>query len=234
MASAAALPPEVRGLLAQAAEYRLLGLLFEYPSDAWRAQVGALLPDLGDEALRSLGAAALEYSTPGLHTALFGPAGTVPVREVKWQGGVQFGYLMAEIAAFYQAFAYTPSAEEAGDHLAIQLGFISYLRLKQALALAEGQTEQAQLAAEAAAEFLKNHIAVSAEPVLRLLENFGPDYLVDAGRRILELAGPSPRSGYPLAIADELEEDAEMACGPGPQQGEDLINIDPASALGLG
>jgi nitrate reductase assembly molybdenum cofactor insertion protein NarJ len=219
--------PEIVQLLSEAAEWRLYGLLFEYPTGAWRAQVNALLADLRDVSLRQLGEAALEHSSPGLHTALFGPAGSVPVREVKWQGGVQFGYLMAELNTYYDAFGYAPSAEEVADHFAIQLGFVSYLKVKQALALGEGEIEHAQVTAEAAAQFIKDHIAVSAEPVARLLEDFAPDYLIAAGQRVLALAGPSPRSGYPLALPDEIEEDAEeMTCGQAPS-GEDLIRIQP-------
>lgn len=217
---------EITRLLAEAAEWRLCGLLFEYPTDAWRVQLTALLPDLHDPQLRQCAEAALEHHSPGLHIALFGPAGTVPVREVKWQGGVQFGYLMSELQAYYDAFSYTPSAEEVPDHLAIQLGFLSYLKLKQAVALAASAADQAQIAAEAAAQFLKDHIAVSAEPVSKLLENFAPDYLNDAGRRILSLAGPSPRSAYPLALPDELEDGEEMSCGAAPPP-EDLIQLQP-------
>lgn len=227
MASASVSQSEVIRLLAEAAEWRLLGLLFEYPSDAWRAQVTALLPDLRDEALRLLGEAALEFNSPGLHIALFGPAGSVPVREVKWQGGVQYGYLMAELNAYYGAFGYRPAAEEVADHLAIQLGFVSYLRVKQALAMAEGEMEHAEVAGEAAARFVQDHLAVSAEPVLQALENFAPDYLVEAGRRIRNQAGPSPRTGYPLAMPGELEDDSEgLNCGAAPA-GDGLIHIQP-------
>ncbi len=221
------LPDEVVRLLSEAAEWRLYGLLFEYPGEEWRAQVLALLPDLREDRLRALGEAALKHATPGLHIALFGPAGSVPAREVKWQGGVQFGYLMAELNAYYEAFGYAATAEEAADHFAIELGFVSYLKMKQALAVSEGAEQRAAVAAEALAQFVKDHIAVCAEPVFKLLENYGPEYLIEAGGRIVLLAGPSPRSAYPLALPDEIDDDSsEMTCGPG-GGGEDLIRIQP-------
>ena len=66
-----------------------------------------------------------------------------------------------------------------------------------------------------------------AEPMLPRLENFAPDYLVSAGRMLLELAGPSPRSGYPLSGGVELEdESSEMSCGPSAADG-DLIQLQP-------
>ncbi|MBI4893333.1 MAG: molecular chaperone TorD family protein [Acidobacteria bacterium] len=219
--------PEIVRLLTEAAEWRLYGLLFEYPGEAWREQVRALLPDLREDGLRQLGEAALQYATPGLHIALFGPAGSVPAREVKWQGGVQFGYLMAELNAYYEAFGYAASAEEVADHYAIELGFVAYLKMKQALALSEEAELRAEVVGEAQARFLKDHIAVCAEPISKLLESYAPEYLIEAGRRILALAGPSPRSAYPLALPDEIDDDSnEMMCGPAPE-GEDLIHIQP-------
>lgn len=207
--------PEQRmaALLSEAARWRLFGLLFEYPDDPWRSRLQALLPDLRQENLRAMAYAALEHSTPGLHIALFGPAGSVPVREVTYQGGVQFGYLMAELSAYYEAFGYRPAIGEADDHLAVELGFLAYLKMKEALAIASDSADHAAVTAEAAGAFLKDHVAVMAEPVAKALEVFAPDYLIDAGALVLEQAGPSPRSGYPLA-AGVCEEDDEMTCGP--------------------
>ncbi len=214
-------------LLAEAAEWRLLGLLFEYPYESWRRQISALVPDLKDESLRGLAAAALDVATPGLHIALFGPGGTVSVREVTYQGGVQFGYLMAELSAYYDAFGYSPAAEESPDHIAVEAGFISWLKLKQAHALAAGDDEHAAITADAAASFLKDHLAILAEPAARTLESFAPDYLIQAARTILRHTGPSPRSAFPLGNPDILEDDsAEITCGPS-AAGSDLIQLQP-------
>lgn len=207
----------VRTLLSEAAEWRMLGLMFEYPTQEWRANVAAVMDALAAPELRAIGEAAVSQATDGLHFALFGPAGTVPVREVTYQGGVQLGYLMAELTAYYDAFGYSPRVEEAFDHLAIELGFVSYLKMKQAGAIMAGETERAALTGEAALEFVKSHLAVQAEPVLHRLEEFAPDYLVEAGRRILGHTGPAPRSEFPLgSIIDNAtgEDDEAMCCGP--------------------
>lgn len=204
--------PEVTRLLREAAEWRLLGLLFEYPTPFWRQSLTALLPDLVGTSLRSMAEAALAYHTEGLQIALFGPSGSVPVREVAYQGGVQSGYLMSELAAYYTAFGYSASTEEAVDHLAIELGFLSYLKMKQALAIARGESDQAALSAEAAASFSKDHLAMVAEPVSHLLPSFAPDYLTEAGRLLAERVGPAPRSGYPLA-SPSIGDDDSFGCG---------------------
>jgi nitrate reductase assembly molybdenum cofactor insertion protein NarJ len=219
--------PEVAGLLSEAARWRLLGLLFEYPSGRWRGELEALLSDLQDETERGLAASALEFSSEGLHSALFGPGGNVPAREVAYLGGVQFGYLMAELAAFYEAFGYQPSPEEAHDHISVEAGFVGYLKLKQAYAAVSGDAEHAAVAAQAAATFMKEHVAMFAEPMLPRLENFAPDYLAGAGKMLLELAGPSPRSGYPLSdIIDDEIDSSEMSCG-SPDGAAEIIQLEP-------
>lgn len=40
------IPIEAVKLLEESAEWRLLGLLFEYPASGWRARVESLLPSL--------------------------------------------------------------------------------------------------------------------------------------------------------------------------------------------
>lgn len=220
------LPDAAAALLAEAAEWRLYGLLFEYPTARWRENLTALLPSVRDASLRALASEALELASEGLHFALFGPAGTVPVREVKYRDGVQFGYLMSELSAYYEAFGYEPHVEEAADHLAVQLGFISYLKLKQAHALVNSDPEHAQVTAEAAETFLRDHIAVQAQPVLSGLENFGPDFLVEACRRVVAHSGPAPRSAFPLGSPDFEDGEDEMACG-SPAAGDSLIQLQP-------
>jgi nitrate reductase assembly molybdenum cofactor insertion protein NarJ len=230
MRTVTTLQPRAGELLSQAAEWRLLGLLFEYPAGHWRSNLEALLPSLARPELSALAEAALEQFSEGLHIALFGPAGTVPVREVTYHGGVQFGYLLAELSAYYDAFGYEPLIEEAADHLAVQVGFVAFLRMKQAMAELGEDAEHAQLAADAAGAFIREHLAVQAEPVARALENFAPPFLVAASRRIFELAGPAPRSGYPLScpLADEKGEEGRF-CGPS-GAGDGLTEHLPAKA----
>jgi hypothetical protein len=152
----------------------------------------------------------------------------VPVREVTYQGGVQFGYLMSELSAYYDAFGYAPHTEDAPDHLGIQLGFISFLKIKQALAVLDQDPERAAIAAEAGSAFIKEHVAVQAEPVLARLENFGPDFLIEAGRLILKYAGPSPRSNYPLSSSLAEDDDSEaMCCGPAAAGSDELVHLQP-------
>jgi nitrate reductase assembly molybdenum cofactor insertion protein NarJ len=218
------LTPRLMALLREAANWRLLGLLFEYPSPQWRARLSVLLPDLAPGSWRDIAAAALDLNSEGLHLALFGPGGTVPVREAAYQGGVQLGYLLSELSAYYEAFGYKPGIAEADDHLAVELGFVAYLKMKEAFALASGAGESASVSGEAAAAFVRGHIAVSAPSLARRLETFAPGYLAEAGRILLELAGTPPPNAYPLGDSFDLDESGDLTCGE-PSGGPGLFQI---------
>jgi len=227
MSRPAQLCPAAIRLLEESAEWRLLGLLFEYPGGAWRTNVESLAASLRRPELRGMAEAALQHASGGLHLALFGPAGLVPVREVTHRGGVQFGYLMAELSAYYQAFGYEPAIEEAADHLAAQLGFVAFLKFKQACAVMEGDSAKASLAEEAAREFIREHIATQAEPVARSLSESGPGHLAAAARLILEHAGPPRRPAYPQGAGLNEDADTEPMCCGTPASGGPLVQLGP-------
>lgn len=200
---------EIRSLLAEAAEWRLAGLVFEHPSDQWREQIDRLAAETGDPRLKEAALAARDEITAGTYLALYRPTGPISLREVTYAGGAQFGYLMSELAAQYAAFGYQPETPEMADHFSVQLGFLAYLKLKQAYALLSGNAEQAAIAAEAAAQFRKDHLAVSTAPILHALENLAPPCLALACASLYERIGPAPATPYSCDSDDE-----ETACGP--------------------
>lgn len=200
---------EVVALLREAAEWRLLSVLFEYPGEGWRERLIAVASDVCDQRLKDASEAALQQGSAGMHHSIFGPGGPVSPREASYTNGVQLGYLLSEISAFYNAFAYTPDAAEPVDHISVEMGFIAYLRLKQAYALACGEHEKALIAGEAGAEFLREHIRRMASRVAESLASVAPPYLVAAGAITAERVGPAPVELGVLASG----EDDEMACG---------------------
>lgn len=211
--------PDIARLLEESVELRLIGLLFEYPSSDWRRNLESLLPCLHKRELRASAEAALKQASEGLHHALFGPAGSVPVREVTYQGGVQFGYLMAELSSYYEAFGFTPAGGEPVDHLSVQIGFLAFLKMKQAYAAVERHSDHVALAEEAAQNFTKEHLAIQAEPAVNRLQEFAPWFLCQAGKLLLDRTGPSPRSDYPLTCDFMEDAPGEMSCGPAPSDG---------------
>lgn len=209
-----ALSVEETRILTEAAEWRLIGLLFECPRDGWRAEVAQLAQEVTDPLLVQAASAAREQASEGLYHSIFGPGGPVPPREVTYLGAVQFGYLLSELNAYYEAFAYRSIIGEAEDHLAVEVGFVAYLLVKQAYALACGDREHAAVAREAAERFRAEHLSLMVQPIARALANGGPPFLVMGSEALLARVGPPARSVLPLAdgLAAGTDDD-EMVCG---------------------
>lgn len=212
-------------LLQEAAEWRLISLLFEYPGPSWHATVAALGAEVAEPRLRQAAEAAQQEAYEGMHHSLFGPGGPVPPREATYTSGVQLGYLLSEISAYYEAFAYQLETHEPDDHISVLTGFLAYLKLKEAFAQSCGDGEPAAVCAEAAQRFREDHLSTMVQPLAAALESVAPSYLVLASQVLLERVGP-PRTA-PAAIVDALlpdHENADLNCGDAPT---DLIQLQP-------
>jgi nitrate reductase assembly molybdenum cofactor insertion protein NarJ len=211
-ASQPALTEEQARLLREAAAWRLIALLFECPRPGWHDVVAALGREVEDPRLQAAAEASQTEASEGLHYSLFGPGGPVSPREVTYLSGLQQGYLLAELGAYYEAFAYRPAAAEPSDHLSVEAGFMAYLTLKQAYALASADGAGAQVTAEAAGRFRTDHLAGMTEPIARALEAGGPSYLALAGQALFARVGPAPRQVLPMAGA-LADEESDGSCG---------------------
>lgn len=156
----------VLDLAREAAEWRLIGLLFSPPEVAWREQIASLAGETRDDQLKQAAATAIEEASEDLYHSTFGPGGPASPREASYFDNIQLGQLLAEICAHYEAFAYAPSQAEPPDHVAVETDFIAYLKLKEAYALAEDDSEKAALTADASRHFLEEHLSRIA-PALR-------------------------------------------------------------------
>lgn len=188
-----------RELLKEAAEWRLAGLLLERPREGWWQQVEGLAREVDDGGLRAAVEAARQEAREGTYLAVLGPGGAVSPREVGHRPMGDPGRILADITAFYQAFAFRPATEEAPDHVAVEAGFFGYLKLKEAYARACGDGEHAAVTATAAAQFLEAHLSTLAGSLARGLEPAGIRWLSLAARALLQRAGqpkeePAPRS----------------------------------------
>jgi nitrate reductase assembly molybdenum cofactor insertion protein NarJ len=180
-------------LLRESARWRLLGLLFEEPNDAWRDEVPRLAAEADDETLAATAWQALGEAESGLYHSTFGPGGPACPREVRHGTTLSPGGLLAELEDYYRAFGYRPTCPEAPDHIAVEAGFVAFLRLKQAYALANGLGAQAEIAAAAADRFLSEHLASMAAPLAQSLRLSGIAYLATAAEAMCSCVG-SPTS----------------------------------------
>ena len=190
MRIAADVEPRLRDLLSQATAWRLLGLLFERPREGWQEELENLCREFPDAEITSAVKAARDEASEGLYFALLGPGGAVSAREVSYRGMEDPGHIMADISAFYDAFAFQPETEEAPDHLAVEAAFLGYLCLKEAYALARGNAEEAEVAANAAACFREAHLSLLGWPVAERLEAIGVRYLSLAATALAGHTGP--------------------------------------------
>lgn len=174
------LDERTRALIADAARWRLLSLLFERPRGDWRAQVAALSDSIDEEELRMLARRAASEATESQFLAILGPGSDASPREVAYRPLGDAGHLLAELQSFYDAFAFQPETEEPPDHVAVETAFISYLQLKEGYARARGDTEAASIVLDAAETFLREHLCVIAASLPMRLERYGESYLTGA------------------------------------------------------
>lgn len=190
-------------LLQESVWWRLLALLFERPRPGWREEIEALADCCRDEALRETARTALGEATEGAFLAVLGPGGPVPAREAGYQTMRDTGRMLADARAFYDAFAYQPRTEEPPDHLSVEIGFVGYLALKEAYAVAEGRTEQAGTAAAARQDFLREHLSSISSSMVEKLAPAGVEYLSRAAA-LLGQRVPLPPDRA-VAAADPFE-----------------------------
>jgi TorA maturation chaperone TorD len=175
--------PQPTDALAEAAAWRLIGLLFERPRPGWHEEIEALAVEVHDPDLQAAAEGARETSE-GAYLKLLGPGGALSPREVAYRDRADPGHILADIASFYEAFAFTPQVEDPIDHIAVEASFVGYLHLKKAYALASGDEDAASLTDQAMHQFFSDHLGTFVEPLARGLEKAGPAYLIQAARAL--------------------------------------------------
>lgn len=190
--AASAPEPAVVALLQDAASWRLLGRLFECPSEAWRRDVATLASEVTDAELVAAATGAVSEASEGVYHSVFGPGGPAPPREVSYRDTLELGSVMSALTGAYGAFGYHPSIVEPPDHVAVEAGFLAYLRVKQVFALMEGDDAHVAITAVAVDAFRADHLAVYAERLAGILADAPLGYLQIASRVLARRVGPPP------------------------------------------
>lgn len=202
--------PTTRTLLREAAEWRLIGLLFECPDSQWYEQVAALASQVTDATLQAAASRSSGEASEGLYHSTFGPGGPAAVREVSYHEGLMPGAILSEMRGAYKAFDYQSSTGEPPDNIAVQAGFISYLRVKQAYARTRGDAEQCDICEEASRRFIDTHVTVVAHPLAQSLQHSGVEYLALAAEALRARVGASVATSIPLPVLESDED--ELSC----------------------
>lgn len=182
----------IKRLAGLAAEWRLLGLLFERPRPGWHDEVDRLAGEVADPALREAARAA-KKARGEEHVGLFGPGGPCSPREVSYLGFREPGRILAELREFHKAFAFAPDTEEPADHVAVECAFTGYLCLKEAYALGGGDAGSAGTCAKARERFVERHLTPLGQGLAKRLEGAGPDWVRHAAQAL--------RSRLPALVA---------------------------------
>ena len=235
---------DVDAALARALLYNVLALGFRAPTEETTARLfsdesaaalraaGALLEERAGRpiapATRALGAiggaSAAELSSS--HRRLFGHTarGLVPPYETEYgvEALFQQSLELADLAGFYRAFGLAVNAaeRERADHVSCECEFLSFLALKEAYALENGEPAMLEETRKAARLFLRDHLARFAPAFSRKLARDDRDgfygRLGELCRSLVEME--CVRLGVPagpenLALRPANDERVPMACG---------------------
>lgn len=176
-------------LLRESAKWRLISLLFECPVGTWRKDVKNLADEINDSQLKKAAELSAFEASEGLYHSVFGPGGPAPAREISYRDWVQPGYLLAELSAFYKAFSFQPTLQESPDHIAVETGFVAYLKLKEAFAYECEDWENAEITAKAAQNFIDEHLAKMTEQIAVMLATSDIEYLALASSALFKRVG---------------------------------------------
>lgn len=200
-------PAPVRELLVRAADLRLIGLLFERPSEARRRHVAALAAECGDAGLRELALSMMDVEE-GSYQSVFGTGGPVSPRQAAYVGRRDPARAMAEVTELYEAFGFTPAPGEPSDHVATETGFAALLFMKEAYAVTQGNTEAAEVTAAARKTFLEDHLRALANGLARRLGD-APEALQKLAAALVERVGTVEKE----EDLDALDQEEELSCG---------------------
>jgi nitrate reductase assembly molybdenum cofactor insertion protein NarJ len=196
--------------LREAAEWRLLGLLFACPNEGWRDQVLALADEITDDVLREAARAAQQEADEGLYHTTFGPGGPAAPREVSYQQSTLSGQFLADLGAYYQAFGYCPPHDEPPDHIAVESDFMAYLKMKQAFAVACLQEERVAVTADAAQAFAEDHLSAISQRLAETMAASGIQHLELAAAALLTRTRVTGSQTRVLPFASATSASAEL------------------------
>ncbi len=206
--------PAVREALVLSADLRLIGLLLERPSATRQRHVFSLAAECGDAALRDIAKVLTDVDDPSYHS-VFAPGGPISPREAAYIGRRDPGRAMSEVSELYAAFGYKPLAGEPVDHVAVETGFASWLWMKEAYALAQGNAEAAEVTSAARKTFIEEHLAVLANGLAKRAEGAPSPELPGLANALVARVGAAPLTEAEL---DGVEEEDDLSCGACPTE----------------
>jgi hypothetical protein len=145
--------------------------------------------------------------------AVLGPGGGVSPREVAYRPREDPGQIVADVSAFYRAFAFVPHVEDPPDHVAVEASFVGFLSMKAAYACELEEREAEGTVQTALDKFIAEHLRRIAEPFAARLAPLGDSYLAIAAQALLARVGRVPKAEramlHTIPIFTAMKADAE-------------------------
>ena len=183
--------------LRRASTWRFFSLYFRLPTEETEAELVALAPEVSAE-LRELAEMrqqlTLAEREQEFHRVL--GAGGIPACASSYDDNALAGRgpMLADIAGFYQAFAYRPEKlpAEVPDHLAVELDFLAFLAMKVAFALHGSRQDNAAISQQAYEKFLAEHVKDWVERFHAVLERTSAPIYLRAVQGLMDFLSLGP------------------------------------------
>ena len=187
-------PSDMGPWLERAAGWMFASLALQPPSESNVVTMRSLLPTLPpairEEATAIVGLPLSDWE-PEFFSVL-GPAGC-PACESSYERAAMAarGPLIADVAAFYKAFAYQPETlREVPDHIAVEIDFLAFMAMKIAFARYEHRDDEADLTIEAYEKFERTHLGAWARALCEKLIATGSAHYQTAAHLLESLIAP--------------------------------------------
>lgn len=220
--------------LKEARDWRLIALLFERPRGTWWREVEELARGCDDADLAAAATSA-RTATESEYLAVLGPGGSASPREVGYRRTTDPANVVACLRAYHRAFAFEPDAEDPPDHVGVEAGFVGWLCLKSAYAVANGDAEALRVTVEAQREFVSTHLVCVAHGVARHVVDDDTGHLRHVARALLARVGPMPKMLEGDWVPNGLDDaPCGLACGMAGSETGAGEEIPPEFTAGLG
>lgn len=218
----------LRGSLERAQAFRALARAFAPPREL--ARMGDDLAAFAARATGALGASLAQAHEAlrgdagvleAAYDALFSGRGGVPARESAYADGRSIAPTeLADLRGFLLAFGLEERGELV-DHVASECELASLLALKEGWALAEGESERAEIARQAYEALVRDHLAPFVPRFAARVRGADAPRFYDLAADALEafVAGEAERLGAPPCAPGDAgcpapgDPDGDFACG---------------------
>lgn len=196
-------------LAEQAGDWRLMRLLLEKPSDAWRQRLLTESKDTVDPELTSAVQMAQAEGNDYFHEVLFGADGLLMSRESEFRFERDRGALLADLEGMKERFQFSWNGSHPIDHVLALVSLMAHIVTLQSEAVGDDSIGEA-LYLEGIAEWLRRgHLAWFTEQIAAALSSTQVCYLSHVAHALEQRVLPAGEPGKPARRPSDSIRDHE-------------------------